>query len=153
MECCLIATGKDTGAFKGNIDAFFLPWQFCRVAHSMNLDRAIANINRIAFDLYFLREATMDAVIAQQMRIGFHWTKIVDCDDLNIGAARFDDSAKNITADAAKTIDSDADCHFQNLRTGFFLNEMLQPIMWVKLAGKQTPALWFRRRFNIKRRN
>jgi hypothetical protein len=46
------------------------------------------------------------------MRIGFHRAEIVDRDDLNVGAARFHDGAENIAANAAKTVDCDADCLF-----------------------------------------
>lgn len=48
MKCCLVARGENAGAFKGDIDVFFLPRQFGRVADGMNLDRAVANIDRIA---------------------------------------------------------------------------------------------------------
>ena len=54
----------------------------------------------------------MHAVITQKMCIGFDRAKIVDCDDLNVGAARFHDSAEDVTANAAKAVDCDANCHF-----------------------------------------
>lgn len=54
----------------------------------------------------------MNAVITQKMCVGFDRAEIVDGDDLNVGAPRFHDGAKDVTANAAKTVDCDANCHF-----------------------------------------
>ena len=53
----------------------------------------------------------MHAVIAQEMRIGFDRAQIVDRDDIDILAAGFDDGAQDIAADAAKSVDCDANRH------------------------------------------
>ena len=112
MKSCLVACGEDAGAFQSDIDAFFLPRQFSRVANSVNLDRSVADVDGVASDFHFLWKTTMNAVIAQKMRVSFHWAEIIDRNDLNVGAARLDDSAEDITADAAKTVNCDANCHF-----------------------------------------
>ncbi len=112
MHGGLVTRGEDAGAFERDVDAFGSPWQFGRVADGVNLDRAVAHIDRVASDLHFLGETAMHAVVAQQMRIGFDRAEVVDRHDLNIGAARLDDGAKNVAADAAKTVDCDANCHF-----------------------------------------
>ncbi len=55
----------------------------------------------------------MHAVEAQQVRIGFHRAEIVDGNHFDIGAAGLDDGAQDVAADAAKTVDGDANCHLR----------------------------------------
>ena len=55
----------------------------------------------------------MHAVEAEQVGIGLDRAEIVDGHDLDIGTAGFDDGAQDIAADAAKTVDGDADCHIR----------------------------------------
>ncbi|MFC6657946.1 hypothetical protein ACFQEX_21970 [Roseibium salinum] len=47
----------------------------------------------------------MNGIVAQEVRIGFNRSEIVDADNFDVGAAGFDDAAQDIPADAAKTID------------------------------------------------
>ena len=53
----------------------------------------------------------MDGVIAQQMRIGLDRAEVVDADNLDVLAAGLGDSPQDVAADAAKTVNTDADCH------------------------------------------
>ena len=57
------------------------------------------------------REAAVHTVKAQQMRIGFHRSEIVDADDLDILALGLGNGAQDIAADAAKPIDGNTDSH------------------------------------------
>ena len=54
-----------------------------------------------------VREAAMHRVEAQQMGVGFDGRQVVDADHLDIRAARLDDGAQHIAADAAESIDAD----------------------------------------------
>jgi hypothetical protein len=53
----------------------------------------------------------MDRIEAQKMRIRPDRTKIIDRDNTDIRAARFDNGAQDIAADPPKPIDSDLDRH------------------------------------------
>ena len=53
----------------------------------------------------------MHGIEAQQMRIGFDRSEVVDADDFDIRAAGLRDSPQHIAADAAKPVDCDPDCH------------------------------------------
>ena len=47
----------------------------------------------------------MDAVEAQQMRVGLDRAEIVDRHDLDVLAAGFDDRAQNVAPDAPEPVD------------------------------------------------
>ena len=53
----------------------------------------------------------MDAVEAKEMGVGLDRAEVVDADDLDVLAAGLGDSPQDVAADAAKTVNSDADCH------------------------------------------
>jgi hypothetical protein len=59
-----------------------------------------------------MRKTAMNAVEPQEMRVGFDWAKIVESDDLDIGAAGFHNGAQDIAPNAPETVDRDFDCHF-----------------------------------------
>ena len=70
---------------------------------------------KVTLDLHLCREAAVDRVVAQQVGIGFDRAEIVDGNDFDVGAAGFDDSAEDIAADAAETVDGNLDCHVHSL--------------------------------------
>jgi len=45
------------------------------------------------------------------MGVGLDRAEVVDADDLDVLAAGLGDGPQDVAADAAKTVDSDADCH------------------------------------------
>jgi hypothetical protein len=49
------------------------------------------------------------------MGIGLDRAEIVQSDHLDVGAARFDDGAQDVAANAAKTVDEDLNRHFDAL--------------------------------------
>ncbi|XUJ37636.1 hypothetical protein ACQ5SK_26455 [Bradyrhizobium japonicum] len=53
----------------------------------------------------------MDAVEAKEMRVGLDRAEVVDADDLDVLAAGLGNSTQDVAADAAKTVNSNADCH------------------------------------------
>ena len=103
--------GEDAGAFERDVDAHGGVRQVGRIAFCGHLDRAAAYIDGVAGNGHGVRETAMDAVEAQQMRIGFDRAEIVDGNDFDIGTTGFDDGAQDVAADAAKAIDGDANCH------------------------------------------
>src|SRR5690606_32012827 len=65
----------------------------------------------VAVDGDVERELAVHAVIAEQVGVGFDRAEVVGGNDLDVGAAAFDDGAQDIAADAAKAIDCDANSH------------------------------------------
>ncbi|MHC2730800.1 hypothetical protein ACVIEO_004309 [Rhizobium leguminosarum] len=112
----LVAGGEDAGAFHRDVDAEFAVRKRCRILDRRDLDRlAVADDDRVALDLHRCREAAVDRVVAQQVGVGFNRAEIVDGDDFDVGAAGFDDGAKDVAADAAETVDGNLDCHVHSL--------------------------------------
>ena len=107
----LVLGGEEAGAFQRDVDAEILPRQLCRVAFGGDLDGAVADADGVALDRDRAREAAVHAVEAQQMRIGFHRTEIVDADDLDVLALGLGNGAQDIAADAAEPIDGNTDSH------------------------------------------
>ena len=68
----------------------------------------------IAFDPHLVREAAMNAVIPEQMRVGLDRPEIVDGNDVDVLAAGFIDGAHDIAADAAKSVDGNSDGHIHS---------------------------------------
>ena len=53
--------------------------------------------------------------VAQQVRVGLDRSEIVDGEDFDILAVRLDGGAQNVAADAAKSVDGNANRHFPGL--------------------------------------
>ena len=101
----LVARGEDAGALHRDVDAEVLVRQLGGVLDRRDLDLVAADVDRVALDHHFLREAPVHAVEAQQMRVGFDRPEVVDRDDLDVLAARFDDRAQHEAPDASKAVD------------------------------------------------
>src|SRR5690606_34331449 len=101
-----VLAGEDPGAFQRNVNAELAPGQLFRIADRRNLETLAVRDDRVAIDLHLARKAAMYRIVAEEMRIGFDRSKIVDGDDLDILASRFQDCPDDIAADPAKSIDS-----------------------------------------------
>lgn len=62
----------------------------------------------------------MHAVIAEQVGVVLNAAKVVDGHRHHIGAAAFDNAAQDKTADPAKAINCDFNCHGVVLRSFFY---------------------------------
>ena len=113
---------EDAGAFHRDVDAEFLPRQLGRIALGGNLDFAVADADRVAIDGYGAGEAAMHGIEAQQMGVGLDRAEIVNADYFDVLAAGFRNRPQDIAANAAKSVDRDADCH-----AGFSLNSWRHP--------------------------
>ena len=56
-------------------------------------------------------EATVHAIVAQEVRVGLHRAEVVDRHHLDIGAPVFDDGAQDVAADASEPVDCNFDSH------------------------------------------
>src|SRR3546814_7234935 len=74
-------------------------------------DLAAADIDGVVPGLHLAVETAMHAVIAEQMRIGLDRAEIVDADHFDVGAAAFDNGTQHIAADAAETVNRNANRH------------------------------------------
>jgi hypothetical protein len=103
--------GEETGALQHDVDAQRLVRQLRRIALGSDLDRATADIDRVAGDLHFTVEAAVYRVEAEEVGIGLDRAEIVDRHDLDVLAAGFHDGAQYIAADAAEAIDCNTNSH------------------------------------------
>src|SRR3954467_12660745 len=111
MRGGLVLRGEDAGAFHRDVDPEILPGQLRGIPLGGHLDLVAAAADRVAIDGHGAGETAMDAVEAKQMGIGLDRAEVVDADYLDVLAAGLGDGPQDVTADAAKTVDSDADCH------------------------------------------
>ena len=105
MRRRLLACGEDPGAFERDVDAERLVRQLRRILDRRDFDLVAVNDHRVALDLDLVRKAPVDAVEAQEVGVGLHRAQIVDRDDLDVLAARLQNSAQHEPPDAAEAID------------------------------------------------
>ncbi len=98
---------ENAGALERDVDAELSPRQRCRVLDGGYLDRAVADIDRVALDRDLAGKAAVHGIEAQQMGVGLDRGEIVDGDDLDVVTPRFGNGAKHVAADAAEPVDTD----------------------------------------------
>src|SRR5208337_649781 len=101
----LVARGEDAGALHRDVHAEILIRQLGRILDRGHLDLVTPDMDRVALDRDLMRKAPVHAVEAQQMRVGFDRTEIVDRDNLDVLPARLDDRAQYEPPDASEAID------------------------------------------------
>jgi hypothetical protein len=111
MRRGLFLRGEDAGALHRDIDVELLVRKLGRVLDRRHLDRAAADIHRVAGDFDLVREAAVHRVEAQEMRVGLDRREVVDGDDFDILAAGFDNGAQDVAPNAPETIDGDTNRH------------------------------------------
>ncbi len=111
MRLRLVAGRENSGAFERDIDAKISVRQIARILNRSHLDGTATGIQCVAMNCDGVGEPAMDAIEAEQVRIGFNRAEIVDRDDFNIGAPAFDDGAQHVAADPTEAVDRDLDCH------------------------------------------
>ena len=107
----LVLGGEDAGALEGDVHLQLGVRQVGGVALGRDLDLARADIDPILARGHRAGEAAVDRIVAEQVGVGLDRTQIVDRHNLDIRAARFDDGAQDVAADAAKSIDGNLDGH------------------------------------------
>src|SRR6516165_4002887 len=106
-----LAPGEDAGAFERDIDPELAPRQLGRIALGGDPDLAAADIHPILAGRDLARKAAVNAVVAQEMRIGLDRTEVVDADDLDLGVLVFVSRPQDQPADAAKAVDRNSYRH------------------------------------------
>ena len=108
----LVLGGEDAGAFERDVDA-----QILRAAASPGSRSAVTLILPRPTSIESpstvdgAGEAAVDAVVAQQVGVGLDRAQVVDRHHLDVAAAVLDDRAQDEAADAAETVDGDANGH------------------------------------------
>ncbi len=111
MQRRLFAGGEDAGALDGDVDAQILVRQLGRILDRGDLNLVAGHRHDVAFHRNRSREAAVDGIVLQEMRIGRHRAEIVDRDDFDIATTRFHDGAQDQPADAAEPIDCNTNGH------------------------------------------
>ena len=101
---------KKAGAFEHNIRANFIPFEGCRVTLLREANFFAVNDQGIALHRNLALEAAMHRVILQHVGQIVGLQQVVDANDFNIAKA-LNCRAKDVAADATKTIDAYFDCH------------------------------------------
>ena len=73
-----LALGEDAGAFERDVDPELFPRQLRRVALGGDADLAAAGVEPVLAGGHLVRIAAVDAVVAQQVRVGLDGAEIVD---------------------------------------------------------------------------
>ena len=113
MRQALFLAGEDAGAFHHDIDMG--PWQVSGVPDRRHFNRTAPHVDGGGGGRHGAGKAAMDRIKAQQMGVGFDRAQIVDRNDVDIGAARFNDGPQHVAANAAEPIDGDFDGHYELL--------------------------------------
>ncbi len=111
MQLRLFLRREDAGALECNINAESLMRQLGGILDRRHLDRAAADVDRVARNFHFVREAAVHAVVTEKMRVRLDGAEIVDGDDFDVVATALDDRAQHIATDAAETVDRHLHCH------------------------------------------
>src|SRR5258706_7636251 len=135
-----LALGEDAGAFERDIDPELAPRQFRRVALGGDADLAAADIHPVVAARDLAREAAVDAVVLQQMRVGGDRSQIVDADDFDLAVLVLVGRAQYQAADAAEPIDRNPYGHCRSSRT----SRRAPPVIWQPAieASRPTPQLF-----------
>ena len=114
----LVLGGEEAGALKRDVDVERLVRQVLRIADRRDLDLAEAAVDPVLAGGHRAGKPAVDAVVAQQVGVGLDRAEVVDRHHLDVLAAMFDDRAQDEPADAAETVDGDANGHVGQLLDG-----------------------------------
>src|ERR1035437_7169632 len=107
----LVARIENAGALHRNVDVKRLVGQIAWIANGRNSDALARNYHVVAVDADLSREAAMNRIKTQQMRIGLDRTKIVDADDLDILSLGLHYRTQDVASDATEAVDEGAYGH------------------------------------------
>src|SRR5690606_17089691 len=92
------------------------------------LDLARADVDPVLARGHRAGEAAVDGVVAEQVGVGLDRPQVVDRHHLDVLAAMLDDRAQDEAADAAETVDGDADGHGGGLlEAGLWAGASMEP--------------------------
>src|SRR5262249_60646611 len=103
----LLPRRENARALERDVDAELSPRERCRVLDRSHLDRAVADVDRVALDRDLARKAAVHGIEAQQMGVGLDRGEIVDADELDVVTPRFGNGAQHVATDAAEPVDTD----------------------------------------------
>src|SRR5580693_7694977 len=101
----LLTRGEDAGTFERDVDAEGFVRKLGRILDRRHLYLVAVDHHRVAVDLDLVRKAPVDTVVAQEVRVGLHRAQIVDGDDLDVLAARLQNSTQHQPPNPAEAID------------------------------------------------
>ena len=98
-----VALGEDTGAFHHHVDAELVPGQVFRVAFGKHLHHALAGVDAGRRRLDLVCQRPVRGVALQQQGVHLDRAEIVDRDEFQILAPRFQRRAQRQPSDAAES--------------------------------------------------
>jgi hypothetical protein len=108
----LFLGGEEAGALQHDVHAQLAPWDFGRVTLREHADRIAVDDHVVAFDRDGARELAVGGVVAGQVGVRLGIAEVVDRHDLDVLLfAAFVESAQDVAADAAITVDCNFDRH------------------------------------------
>ena len=107
----VVALRKAPRTLHCHVDPKIAPTEFCRVGALQSFDALTVDNEVVAVDRNFAGETSMDGIVFQQMGVRRGRSQIVDGDNLDILASRLKYRAKDKTANAAKSINGNANGH------------------------------------------
>ena len=111
MGCGGIAFGEKASAFEGDIHIQLGPGELGGIALGGDADRAGAGVHLIAVNGDVIVQAPMHGIELQQMGVVFGRAEIIDADDGNIIAPRFQNGPVNQASNTSKSVDCELQGH------------------------------------------
>ena len=110
---CLGGVGEETGALHNDVDVLAPPWNRAWLALGEDLDRAAVDDEVSAVGSHLALEGAVVGVECQQVCVGCGVGQVVDGNnlDVTVEAELFEDGAKGKAADAAESVNADANGH------------------------------------------
>ena len=105
-----VGIGEEAGGLDDDVGADLGPRQIGRIALTEDRDRLAVDGDLCFSGNHRHANAPEHAVVLEQVRQGLGVREVVDAHDLDVCAA-LKQSAEEISADAAKAIDANLDCH------------------------------------------
>jgi hypothetical protein len=107
----LVLRGEDAGAFHRDIDVHLAPGQLGGVALGQDPDGPASDAEPAVHDRDLVREAAVDRIVLQQVRVDLHVAQVVDGDHLDILAPGFIDRAHHQPPDPPEAVDRHPNRH------------------------------------------
>ena len=111
MSLSSFTVGEEPGGLDDDVGTQFTPVDVLRIALSQSNDALATNGDGLVVVGYLGVEVAQNGVPFEQVGESLIVSKVIDCNDLKIGAL-LQSGAEEVTADAAEAVDSDASGHY-----------------------------------------
>ncbi len=115
VEVCSggLAGGEDSRRLNDDVDVELAPGKVGRIALGVDLDRAIADVQRVLSGADREIQQALGRVVLEEVGVGGRGNEVVDGDDLHVRAP--EGGPQKAPSDASKSINRDPCCHWRLL--------------------------------------